>query len=234
MELGRGFSNPREAGGVIRKNCGRALLAALGAVVLTGCGDQGDPLAPDLDPGGGGGPDIETLIPLRTFPGDTVVVVGSGFGEEPGTVTFAGPPLRADLAAAVVEWTDTGIRVLVPAGTTDGPVRVHVGEQASAGFPFGVAPEVSYADDMFPLLQTFGCTGCHAFGAASGGFEVYPHDRIVASTAVIPRRSGSSRLRQRLLPSTPVSQRMPQGGPYLSDVQILVIADWIDQGARDN
>jgi hypothetical protein len=54
---------------------------------------------------------------------------------------------------------------------------------------------------------------------------------------IIPRRSASSRLVQRLLPTTPESLRMPQSAisaPYLNDAEIQVVADWIDQGARDN
>jgi hypothetical protein len=59
-------------------------------------------------------------------------------------------------------------------------------------------------------------------------------DGGVNGPAVIPRRSGSSNLVRKLGPNPPFGVRMPQGGPYLSDAQILRIADWIDQGARDS
>jgi hypothetical protein len=208
-------------------------LALVAALAAAGCGDFGASLPPAPAPGTGG-PSVETLIPARTFPGDTLVVAGSGFGELEGAVFFAGT-LRADVGAEILAWSDDSIRVLVPAMAASGPVRVRAGGLESEGASFEIAPEISFAGDVVPLVQgRYGCTGCHAYGAAEGGFEVLPYESLVASTAVLPRFSGSSRLRQRLLSSTPVSERMPDGGPYLTDADILKIADWIDQGARDN
>lgn len=210
--------------------------AALVAAALSGCGDFGAPLRPDPAPDGGGpaAPAIDALLPFRTFPGDTVVVVGEGFGSAPGEVTFAGPG-AARLAAAVLSWEDDRVRTLVPPDVADGPVIVLAGSVAAPGAPFEVAAPVSFAADVAPLFELYSCTVCHANGSSSGAFEVLPWDRLVTSSAVVPRDSRASRLRQRLLPTTSILLRMPEGGPfYLDDAEIRVLSDWIDQGARDN
>jgi hypothetical protein len=211
----------------------RVMVALAPLVAAASCSDFGEP--PNFAPPPGGGPAITDLVPLRTFPGDTVLVQGSGFGETPGEVLFVSALLRAaDVSATIVTWEEGRIRALVPAGVAPGDVIVRVEEKESNGVAFDVASQVFFHGFVDSLFVQRGCAGCHAFGAASGGLMVLPHSALVANSAVIPRRSASSRLRQRLLPSTPISQRMPEGGPYLSDAQILLISDWIDQGARNN
>jgi len=212
----------------------RAAAAGFGLLAAAaGCTDLGDPV-PVAPPNDVGAPPVVTeLVPFRTFAGDTVVVVGSDFGDDPaaGTVLFGG-----DAAGTVVSWADDRIEVLVPAGVSAGAVRVRVGGQTSDGIDFTPAAPVSYRNDLVPLFRQYGCSSCHG---GSGGLRVEPWVALVSGGSdhgpvVIPRRSGESLLRERLLPSTPVAQRMPQGGPYLSPEPILLIADWIDQGARDN
>lgn len=219
----------------------KAVATGAGILGLAGCADLGEPLRPDPatdggDDGGTGtnGPAVETLLPFRTFRGDTVVVRGAGFGPAPGAVSFAAAGGgRAD--AAVLAWSETRLRVLVPADAVDGPLQVRVGDTVTPGTGFEIAAPVSFASDVAPLFERYSCTVCHANGSASGNLEVLPYDRLVASTAVVPRASSASRLRQRVLPTTPALERMPEGGPfYLDDDEIRILSDWIDQGARDN
>lgn len=220
----------------VRTRVALPVLPVLLGLLAAGCSDFGAPLRPDPAPDGEepAGPAVDQLLPFRTFPGDTVVVAGRGFGAAPGTVTFAGPAgTRRD--ATVLSWADDRIRALVPGDAADGPVLVQVGDLETAGVAFETAAPVSFAADVAPLFDLYSCTVCHANGSSSGAFEVLPWSRLVASSAVVPRDSRGSRLRIRLLPSTPLLQRMPEGGPfYLNDAEILVLSDWIDQGARDN
>jgi hypothetical protein len=214
-----------------RANRVMALLAP--AILAAGCSDFGEPASTAPQPNGGLA--ITDLVPFRTFPGDTVLVQGSGFGAAPGEVFFESSSLRAaEASATIVTWETNRIRVLVPATVASGGVTVRVEGEESNALAFAIAPQVFFHGQVDSLFVHKGCTGCHAFGAASGGLMVLPHSELVSNSAVIPRRSASSRLRQRLLPSTPPSQRMPENGPYLSDAEILLIADWIDQGARNN
>jgi hypothetical protein len=39
---------------------------------------------------------------------------------------------------------------------------------------------------------------------------------------------------KKMSPTPPFGDRMPQGGPYLSDSITAVIATWIKQGGKDN
>lgn len=220
-------------------------VAFFGVLLLAqGCADFGDGLRPGL---AGGAPAIAELVPFRTFPGDTVQLIGSGFGTTPGRVVFTSTGLRAVVDATVVTWEDDRIVVLSPEGAGDGPVRVQVGELISQAADFATAPPRSYAGDIVPLLDYVflgghDCVTCHYPEAPSGGLAVTPYASLLAGSSidgrvVIPRRSVASRLVQRLLPSTPEPLRMPQAGsnvPYMTDAEIQVISDWIDQGAPNN
>ena len=228
---------------------GSFAVALLGALLLAeGCTDLGDVL-PTTSPGDATTPSISELVPPRTFAGDTVQVLGSGFGTTPGRVVFTSNALRAVVDATVVTWQSNLIVVLSPAGAGDGPVRVQVGDLESDTAEFTVAPEVSFSNQVAVLFDfmalgpgRYNCASCHAYcDICSGGLSVLPHDLLMRGDSdhgpvVIPRRSASSLLLQRLLPSQPIPYRMPQDGlpSYMPQEDIQVIADWIDQGARDN
>lgn len=176
---------------------------------------------------------------MRTFPGDTLRVIGEHFGS--GTamdVVLFTTTSRAEAAAEIISWSDTEIVVIIPDNATDGPIRVSLanGDAESAGRLFVVAPEISYDDDVFPLLTTYGCTSCHG---GINNLEVFPYAALLRGDSdngpvVLPRRSADSVIRRKISPQPPFGERMPQGGPYLSEAEQLLIADWIDQGARDN
>jgi hypothetical protein len=214
-------------------------LLALGAgflvAVLAGCSDQGDP--PTLTPPPAETPDVSALVPGRTVVGDTVVVEGVRFGttQESSSVLFRGAG-EAAVPATVVNggWGDASIRVLVPVGAVDGTVSVRKGEAVGAGRDFEVAPAlISFGDDVVPILQQKGCTGCHG---SNGGLAVTPRAALLAGgdhgPVVVPRRSAESNLIRKLGTDPPFGSRMPAGGAPLTAEQVRVIADWIDQGAR--
>lgn len=208
------------------------VLIAVLAAALSGCSDRGEkPLEPPA-----GGVFVSRLIPERTIVGDTVIVVGSGFGSARGAsqVFFSG--MNGDLEAEVIPgtWSDGEIHVVVPAGATSGPVRVQAGGLEGGSRVFRPAPaEVRFERDVAPLLQSR-CAVCHSGPSASNSLEV-DYDGLldggISGPAVVSRRSGESLLLRKLLPGAP-GQRMPQGGPFLSEAQIELMADWIDQGLR--
>jgi hypothetical protein len=186
-------------------------------------------------------PSISELLPPRTVAGDTVVVMGNDFGSDP-----AGSGVRftaeggGTIEAAAVEggWSDTAIRILVPAQAVSGPVVVHVGQAISLGKDFDLAPRVvSYTDDVVPLFENRGCASCHG---GQNNLFVTPRASLLLGNsthgpAVRPRRSAQSLIVQVLGDSRPFGlPRMPQGSPALSAAQIRLVSDWVDQGARDN
>ena len=64
------------------------------------------------------GPIISKLEPDSGPAGTEIKIKGLNFGEDAGTVTFNG------VTASQINWTDTKIRVTVPATATSGPVVV--------------------------------------------------------------------------------------------------------------
>ncbi|NOY91100.1 MAG: hypothetical protein GXP55_07790 [Deltaproteobacteria bacterium] len=55
-----------------------------------------------------------------------------------------------------------------------------------------------------------------------------------AGSHVLPGDSGNSLLVNLMGSSPRCGVRMPQGGPFLTDTQLAVVAEWIDAGALDN
>lgn len=108
---------------------------------------------------------------------------------------------------------------------------------------------VSFADDVQPIF-TARCAGCHSSGGAAelAGIELLltsnvAHNLLVNQRSVqnsdlilvVPGDANASLLFQKVnSDSPPVGGRMPQFQPALSQAQIDVIRDWIDQGALDN
>ena len=157
--------------------------------------------------------------------------------------------LVRDVEAVIVSWSDEEIRALVPDTAIDGPVRARVGDVFSNAIDFSVADSlISLQEDLFPLFTFYQCLICHVPGGTSsnfvmsnfvgGKYQIQYEAMFTTGTNppnVIPRQSASSKMVQRLLPSAG-ALRMPQGGfpTYLNDEEIQRVADWIDQGARNN
>lgn len=99
----------------------------------------------------------------------------------------------------------------------------------------GSVTAVSYSRDVRPLLVQHGCTGCH--GGTSGLTVGTVAALLVGGNhgpAVIPGDGAGSILVKKISPGPPFGSRMPQGGPFMPDVNIATIRTWIDQGALDN
>jgi hypothetical protein len=212
------------------------LLPAL-FLVLLGCTDAGKKVV--TTPVNPVEPVISSLVPGRTVAGDTVQVAGRGFGATAGAVLFSAAigQSTANLAGA---WSDSALSAVVPAGAVTGTVQVKQGEVQSAGTSFQVAPRrISLLHDLGPIFQSQGCISCHAGGLARPRLDLTGYHGLMLGNSdhgpvVIPRHAASSLLVRKLQPNPPVGDRMPQGSRPLTDEQILLISDWIDQGARNN
>jgi hypothetical protein len=95
--------------------------------------------------------------------------------------------------------------------------------------------QVSFSQDVRPLLVQYGCTGCHG---GTSGLTVGTVAGLLAGgdrgPAIIPFNGAGSNIVKKISPNPPFGVRMPQGGPYMPDATIAVIRTWIDQGALDN
>ncbi|MFQ5548706.1 MAG: c-type cytochrome domain-containing protein [Woeseia sp.] len=109
--------------------------------------------------------------------------------------------------------------------------------------------EVSFSSDVQPIFEQH-CIECHdgaGEGVAASGFSVRNYDSIMKGTnlgkVVIPGSSMSSTLFLVIAQKTAPEIQMPphhakawadgRGSP-LSDGEVGIIQDWIDQGARNN
>ena len=109
--------------------------------------------------------------------------------------------------------------------------------------------EVSFSGDVQPILE-IACIECHTSageGVAASGFSVSDYESVMKGTTlgvvVVPGSSISSTLYRVIAGKTDPEIRMPPHheeswadgrGTPLADDEIQVIADWIDQGAKNN
>jgi len=86
------------------------------------------------------GPTITSLSPITGTVGMTVTIVGTNLGAATGTVTFNDSAGSATLVGA---WSNTGMKVLVPADATTGNLTVMTADNRPARMPFTVpAPTI--------------------------------------------------------------------------------------------
>ena len=109
--------------------------------------------------------------------------------------------------------------------------------------------EVSYSADVQPILE-IACIECHTSsgeGVAASGFSVNDYESVMKGTTlgavVVSGSSISSTLYRVIAGKTDPEIRMPPHheeswadgrGTPLADDEIQLIADWIDQGAKNN
>jgi hypothetical protein len=114
---------------------------------------------------------------------------------------------------------------------------------------FGCERQVSFADDVQPLLLTH-CIECHnksAEGYAASGFSLEDYDSVMKGTnfgpVVVANSSYSSALFLVVAHKTDSKIHMPphhedawaEGrGTPLTEEQIEIVQAWIDQGASNN
>jgi hypothetical protein len=107
------------------------------------------------------------------------------------------------------------------------------------------APTVSYANDIFPLLQDSGClsAGCHGGSLPSSGYSLATYEstfeagdeaEAFGNCPIVPGDAQGSYFVEKLLPNPRTGARMPFLGVPLTDGQIQMISQWIDQGAANN
>ena len=105
---------------------------------------------------------------------------------------------------------------------------------------------VSFSSEIQPIFDA-SCTVCHVSGgiadailhlSAEESFDAlvgHPSVQDASLTRVVAGDSSTSLLFQKVSSdSPPVGARMPLGGAPLSDADIALIRDWIDQGAPNN
>jgi hypothetical protein len=94
----------------------------------------------------------------------TVMILGSGFGASQGssTVRFNG------VLATPTAWSNTEIKVPVPAGATTGPVKICVGGKCASAGTFTVTPTITSVSPLEGPIGTVVTITGTAFGSSQG------------------------------------------------------------------
>jgi hypothetical protein len=99
---------------------------------------------------------------------------------------------------------------------------------------------VSFKQDVQPILKQH-CFECHLAngeGAKKSGFHVSSYEAVMKGTkfgpVVVPGDSTSSSLYRLIAGKVAKSIQMPHGKAPLSSAEIATIAQWIDEGAKNN
>ncbi len=100
----------------------------------------------------------------------------------------------------------------------------------------------SFSQDIMPIFSNK-CHQCHLSESGSfGNLNLSSYESLMSGNSnhgidlVFPGSADQSLLYESVATDeqTVLPWRMPQGGPYLSAVQIQLIEDWINEGAKDN
>ena len=122
------------------------------------------------------------------------------------------------------------------AGTTPEPKPEPTPEPSPETKP----ARITYAGDIYPLFQQYGCTGgyCHGNGGGLSLQGVGSVKNLVnksakaGKTLVTPGDLKNSYLYVKLQPNPPKGSRMPRGRAAMKAAEIKKVADWILQGAN--
>ena len=102
---------------------------------------------------------------------------------------------------------------------------------------------VSFRTAVFPLFTQYGCNNCHN----SGTYNWYGTDSVTYSQLVnVPAQAGCT-TKVRVLPGNAsesvlylrlsgfnCGDRMPKGGNAIASMDLQLVTDWINQGAKNN
>ena len=93
--------------------------------------------------------------------------------------------------------------------------------------------EVDFAQQVHPIFVKK-CFACHSASTKQGGLSVETLEAVVqggaSGAAVVPGAAKESLLYRRV--AGLAEPRMPMGMPALTEVEIAILRDWIDEGAK--
>ncbi len=94
--------------------------------------------------------------------------------------------------------------------------------------------EVDFAHQVVPILRQH-CVECHSGDAKKGGFSINDHESFLLGSEsgpmVVLGKSGESYLIE-LITSTDSDLQMPPQGARLTDKEVAILRNWIDEGLK--
>lgn len=102
----------------------------------------------------------------------------------------------------------------------------------------GEPPEPTFSN--IQEIFTDHCGDCH-IGSQTNGVRLDSYDNVMDSeglqyggSIIVEEEPDNSPLVDKIEANPEFGDRMPEGGPPLSNEQITLIRDWIEEGAQDN
>jgi hypothetical protein len=100
---------------------------------------------------------------------------------------------------------------------------------------------VSFKQEIYPLLQKY-CVSCHVppdgAGFKKSGLSMESYKKLMDGTQhgpiIIPGESINSSLNRMVEGRVDPSIKMPHGDKQLTKEEILLLKNWVDQGAKNN
>lgn len=100
-----------------------------------------------------------------------------------------------------------------------------------------VQADISFSNDVQPILTAYGCVGCHS----SGSFNLSDHQSLLSSSGVqyglnivVIGNADASGLVDKIEANPDQGARMPLSAQPLTGDEIQTIRAWIDEGALNN
>ena len=134
--------------------------------------------------------------------------------------------------------TSTGLRPFVLATlATAGLLVGQLTAAESSGTDASDEPRtVSYWTEVRPIFQVH-CQGCHQPAKSGGSYVMTEFESLLAGgdsgDAIVPGDIDASYLMDLIVPTDGVAE-MPKGKEPLSESQLSLIRNWIEQGAHDD
>jgi hypothetical protein len=195
------------------------------------CSDEG------TEPPGNSAPSITSPASMQAVIGEQFSYTASATDPDntTPTVTIDNHPSWTSINGLTITGTatqntpDTTFRVIASDGELADTLVVLVDVVVNPSL-------VSYSDEIQPIFDS-NCTGsgCHIPGPANG-LSLNNYSQLMtggnSGAVVIPGNSDGSIIIRRL--EGDITPQMPFGRPPLSQAQIQLIRDWIDEGAINN
>lgn len=127
------------------------------------------------------------------------------------------------------------LRLVIPVGLT--LVFGFVAPSQADGPQQDSASRISFHEQIRPLFQSK-CVGCHQPAKPLGDYSMTSFDQLVAGgetgeAAIVPGKPDESYLVSQITPVEGQAE-MPRKGEPLTDQQVQLVRDWIEQGAVDD
>lgn len=115
-------------------------------------------------------------------------------------------------------------------------VKIKIKDRAGNTTEQSVAFSVAYLAPTFAVLKAMifsrRCAGCHNSQTLAGGLNLTTFPGVLS--VVTPGNVSTSKMYNRLTTLSPGAARMPLSGPFLTDVELQAISEWITAGAQNN